>query len=64
MSASSVVLCCLRMYTRGARPSWLITFNLGFDAGPPVAGVYVTPYPQAFAVVDDFGTLVLTEWLG
>ena len=46
-----------RSHDRGGAASWLLCFSLGF---PPTsaAGHYISPFPQARAVVDDYGTLV------
>jgi hypothetical protein len=47
-------------------PHYLITLRVGLDVGPrrDEFDSFITAFPQAHAVVDDFGNLVLVRgWL-
>lgn len=44
-------------------PTWLLTIRTGIDHGHGAGGHIRSCYPQATAVMDDFGTLVcVTDW--
>lgn len=44
-----------------AGPAWLITLSIGTLHGHKSGGEILAAFPQSWAVVDDFGTLVCVE---
>lgn len=45
-------------------PNWLLTLAIGLEHAGMVSGNYMSAYPQAWAVVDNFGNLVRVESFG
>lgn len=45
------------------RPKWLLTISISVAHGQEGGGPLLAAYPQAHAVMDDYGTLVcVTPW--
>ena len=61
MTVSKIEVWACRLYQR-AGAAWLMTLNMGLDHAVGETGnKYVSGYPQAHAVVNDFGDLVAVE---